>query len=395
MLAEANPLPGAPPAGARDRPRPTDVAPSDADRARAWLEVDLAALVLNARRVRDAAGVPLLVMVKAEAYGLGAVPVARALAAVDPWGYGVASAAEGAALRAAGVRGRVVVFTPLLPDDLPRAHAAALTPTLHRAADVRRWAALGGGAWHLAVDTGMARAGARWDALDDALLAAARDVPPEGAYTHLHSADEGGEDAERVRAEQVARFRAAVAQLPTRPPVLHVENGPAVERGGRSAWDLVRPGLYLYGASCVVREGSAALPAPEPVAHLRARVVDLRTLRDGESVSYGATWRACGPRRIATVAAGYGDGYRRALSNRGVALVHGREAPVAGRVTMDMTMLDVTDAPCALGDAVTLLGHDGDRVLTADAVAARAEVSPYELLTGLRLRVPHVYRGAD
>jgi alanine racemase len=343
--------------------------------------------------VRDAAAVPLLPMVKAEAYGLGAVPVARALAAVDPWGYGVASVDEGAALRRGGIEGRIVVFTPLLAEDLSRAHAAGLTPTLHRADDVRRWAELGGGAWHLAIDTGMARAGVRWDALDAALIDAARRVPPEGAYTHLHSADVPGDESAATRREQERRFRAAVERLAARPALLHVENGPAVERGGRSAWDLARPGLYLYGASCAARGGTdpAALPAPEPVASLRARVVDLRDVAAGEPVSYGATWRADGPRRIATIAAGYADGYRRSLSNRGVGLVAGREVPVAGRVTMDMTMLDVTGVPCAVGDVATLLGRDGQRVLTADDVAERADVSPYELLAGLRLRVPHQY----
>jgi alanine racemase len=332
-------------------------------------------------------------MVKADAYGLGAVPVARALAAVAPWGLGVASVAEGGALRRAGIGARVVVFTPLLAEDLPRAHALRLTPTLHRADDVRRWTALGGGAWHLAIDTGMARAGVRWDALDDALLDAARAHPPEGAYTHLHSADLAGAESDETRREQETRFRAAVGRLATRPALLHVENGPAVERGGRSAWDLARPGLYVYGASCAARgdDAAVALSAPEPVAALRARVVDLRDVAAGEPVSYGATWRAAGPRRIATVAAGYADGYRRALSNRGVALVAGREVPIAGRVTMDMTMLDVTGVPCAVGDVATLLGRDGERVLTADDVAARADVSPYELLAGLRLRVPHQY----
>jgi alanine racemase len=305
----------------------------------------------------------------------------------------VASVAEGDALRQAGVGARVLVFTPLIADDLPRAARLGLTPSLHRADEVRRWAGLGGGAWHLAVDTGMARAGARWDAIDPELVAALRAHPPEGAYTHFHSA----ERADGSRRVQEARFRAALEALPARPPLAHAENSPAVARGGRSPWDLARPGLYLYGASNRADDDAAPAPpigAPEPVAHLRARVVDLRVVRAGESVSYGATWRADGPRRIATVAAGYADGYRRALSNRGVALVGGREAPVAGLVTMDMTMLDVTDAPCAVGDVATLLGRDGGRVLTVDDVARRGELSPYELLAGLRLRVPRRYLAA-
>jgi alanine racemase len=355
------------------------------DRQRAWLDVDLRALARNFAAVCARAGVPLLPMVKADAYGLGMLPVARALERLDPWGYGVASVPEGEGLRAAGVARPVLVCTPLLPSELPRARAAGLTPSLHRADDVHAWAALGGGAWHLSIDTGMARAGVRWDALDDALRSAVAAHPPAGAYTHFHSADT--DDASR--AEQEGRFRSVIAALPARPPLLHAENSPGVERAGRaSAWDLARPGVFLYGVS------AGAVIEPEPVAHLRARVVDVRDLRDGETVSYGASWTARGPRRIATASAGYADGYRRALSNVGRALLGGRPVPVAGRVTMDMTMLDVTGVPCAVGDAVTLLGRDGDAVLTAAEVAADGGLSPYELLTGLRGRVPRLYQDA-
>jgi alanine racemase len=128
------------------------------------------------------------------------------------------------------------------------------------------------------------------------------------------------------------------------------------------------------------------------VVALRARVVDVRDLRDGETVSYGGGYRAVGPRRIATAAVGYGDGYRRSLSNVGTALVGGRRVPVAGLVTMDMTMLDVTDVDCAVGDVATFLGGDRDERLTVAGVARTGDLSPYELLTGLRLRVPHLYR---
>jgi alanine racemase len=354
-----------------------------ADRQRAWVDVDLGALLRNARRLHARSGVPLLPMVKADAYGVGAARSARTLEALEPYGYGVATVPEGEALRAAGIRRRIVVFTPLLPSELPRAAAAGLTPSLHRAEDVRSWAALGGSAWQLAIDTGMSRAGVRWDEVD-ALADVADAHPPEGAYTHFHSADT--DDASR--AEQEARFAAAVARLAQRPPVLHAENSPGAERAAGSRWDVVRAGVFLYGVSA-----GGVLPA-EPVAHLRARVVDVRDLRDGESVSYGATWRAQGRRRIATLAVGYADGYRRSLSSRGVALLGGREAPVVGIVTMDMTMLDVTELPCAPGQVATLLGRDGEAVLSATDVAARGELSPYELLTGLRLRLPHFHHHA-
>jgi len=130
------------------------------------------------------------------------------------------------------------------------------------------------------------------------------------------------------------------------------------------------------------------------VSHLRARVIDLRTVGDGDTVSYGATWRARGARRIATLGIGYADGYRRALSNRGTVLLNGQRVPVVGIVTMDMTMVDVTDVHCEIGDVATLIGRDGDDVLTVDDVAATAEVLSYELLVGLKLRVPRVYVNA-
>jgi alanine racemase len=124
---------------------------------------------------------------------------------------------------------------------------------------------------------------------------------------------------------------------------------------------------------------------------MRARIVELRTVPAGETVSYDATWRADGPRRIATVPVGYADGYRRSLSNRGEALLRGERVPVAGRVTMDMTMFDVTETDAALGDVVTLLGREGGEVITVGALAAAAELSPYEVLTGLKLRLPRRY----
>lgn len=358
----------------------------DPECARAWLDVDLAALAVNARHMRARAGVPLLPMIKADGYGLGAVPVARALlAATDPWGFGIATVAEGAALRAGSIAARLLVFTPLLPGEFAHAHALGLTPALHRAADVRAWSALSDGApWHLSIDTGMSRSGVAWDAIDAELLAAVAAHPPEGAYTHFHSA----ERADATRAEQLVRFEHAIGQLAVRPALLHVENSPAVQVGGRSGWDLVRPGIYLYGVSTAVDGGE-----PAPVAHLRARVVDVRSVPAGGSVSYAATWRADRPRRIATIAAGYGDGYRRALSNTGQVLLHGQLAPVTGLVTMDMTMLDVTTIPCAVGDVATLVGAADGAVLTVASVAARGALSPYELLTGLALRVPRRYHG--
>jgi alanine racemase len=340
---------------------------------RAWVEIDLDALLRNARTLGDRAHAPLLPMVKADAYGLGALPVVRALESLDPWGYGVAMIDEGAELRAAGIRRPIVVFTPLLVDEFDAARRHGLTPALGNREAIVAWAPTGA-PWHLAIDTGMNRAGMPWDAIDTL------GHVPEAAFTHFHSAgcDNGSME------QQLGRFREALSRLSQRPRFVHAENSAALERlTGPSAWDIVRPGVFLYGGSATA----------EPVASLRARVVDLRTIPAGETVSYGATYRAASPRRIATLAMGYADGYRRAFSNRGRAIVNDREVPVVGTVTMDMTMIDVTDVPCALGDVATVLGRSGAHVLDAVTVAEQGGVSPYELLVGLALRAERIYTG--
>ncbi|MFL5577140.1 MAG: alanine racemase [Gemmatimonadaceae bacterium] len=351
--------------------------------ARAWVEVDLDAVRRNAEAVRRRAGVPIVPMVKADAYGLGAVPVARALEPLDPWAFGVATVAEGEELRAAGIARPILVFTPLPPCELPAARAARLTPVLGDPAAIAAWARGGRDPWHLGIDTGMSRAGIRWDEVG-ALRDLVAELPPQGACTHFHSAqlDDDSRDV------QERRFADALAALPARPSVTHVENSAAVERRAPSRWSLARPGIFLYGVGC----GNGAVE-PDPVVALRARVVELRAVEAGESVSYDATWRASSRRRVATLAIGYADGYRRALGNRAAVLVGGTEVPVIGVVTMDMTMIDVTDVPCAVGDVATLIGADGGRRLSVAEVARAGGLSPYELLTGLRSRVTRLYAG--
>ncbi|MBY0489202.1 MAG: alanine racemase [Gemmatimonadaceae bacterium] len=362
---------------------------------RAWLDVDLGAVRHNAAQLRARAGVPLLCMVKANSYGVGAEAVCRALgvpfdrgpvAAVGeaPWGVGIASLDEADALRQAGCTGRIVCTTPLLPNELPRARRLDVRPTLHRASDITVWGTLGGAPWHLAIDTGMARAGVRWDAVAP-LREAIAAVPPEGVFTHFHSADEHPES----RDAQDARFEAAVGVLRDVLPsgvLEHRDNSAGiVSRAGGSPGHLARPGIALYAGLF------ATELALRQVVHLRARIVDLREVHAGETVSYGATWTAPATRRIATLAVGYADGYRRHLANAGQVLVHGQRCPVVGRVTMDMTMVDVTGTTAALGDVATLIGRDGADELTTDMVATLGGVSPYELLVGLTLRVPAVH----
>jgi alanine racemase len=349
---------------------------------RAWIEVDLGALKQNAAMLAARGGRPLLPMVKADAYGLGVLPVIRELEGLDPWGYGVATLAEGAEIRRAGIERPILVVSPLLPWDFDTAMRLRLTPTLGFPDSIAAWTRAGGAGWHLSIDTGMNRSGVPWDRIGE-VADLVRAHPPEGAMTHLHSPDAGDGSME----QQQNRFREALATLPARPRYLHVEGSAAIERQTPSPWDLVRPGVFLYG----VGGGRGSGLVPRPVAHFRARVLEVRGVPEGETVSYSGTYRTTGRRRIATIAAGYADGFRRAFSNRGVVLVGGARVPVVGLVNMDMTMVDVTDVACEPGDIATLLGGDGDQQLDINEVARHVQLSPYELLVGLRLRVPRIY----
>lgn len=355
---------------------------ADENTTRAWVDVDLGALLRNGEALAKCAGVPLLPMVKADAYGLGVMPVVRTLAKLDPFGFGVATVNEGCELRAIGSWRPVIVFTPLLLAELSRARDAKLMPALSSASTIAAWMENGGGPWHLAIDTGVSRAGVRWDCIGE-IAETVRRFPPDGAFTHFHSAelDDGS------MAIQEQRFRDAVAALPERPAILHADNSAAAVRRSPSPWSIVRPGVFLYG----VGSGERAAVQPEAVAHLRARVVELRDLAPGDSVGYDATWRATRRSRVATLAVGYADGYRRSLGNKAEALVHGRRVPVVGTVMMDMTVIDVTDVRCAVGDVATLFGADNGDLLTVEAVAGCAGLSPYELLTGLRQRVIRIH----
>ena len=343
------------------------------------LTVDLAAVRENYRLLSRRAAVPLLPMVKGDAYGLGAVPVATALDAESPVAFGVARVGEGVALRDAGLRREIVVFTPVLPGEFAAARTADLTLSLSNPSHVATWVALGG-RWQLPIETGMNRAGLDWDDVGSLAAVLAVGGVPAGVFTHFHSSD--GDPASMD--VQEARFWRVLDALPERPVSVHAENSAALLQRSASRYDCARPGIALYGVSV----GHAAWN-PRAVITLAGPVIELRDVQDGETVSYGATWRATGVRRIATVALGYADGYPRGAGNGATAILNDRRVPVVGLVTMDMTMCDVTDVPCELGDRVTLIG--GDAESSVSAIAAHAQRSPYEVLTGLRSRSARVY----
>jgi alanine racemase len=351
-----------------------------------WVDVDLAALISNARKVKTVSGSRLLPMVKANGYGLGAVEVVRALDGLDPWGYGVASVDEAASLRREGVLRPLLVTTPLLPAGIDRFLELDLRPCIGDPVALDAWIARSARPFHVEIDTGMSRGGIRWD--DKAALERMRTSLQaadgwEGVFTHFVSA----ESDQLLTARQWERFQGVINALPRRPSLVHAANSAAALTGGTYRGDLVRPGIFLYG-------GVVGPVAPEPVAALRGRVVALRSIRAGDSVGYNAAWQADRVSTIATVAVGYADGFPRSSlpeplggSSREIEL-GGRRVPVVGRVTMDMCMA-VVSSGVALGDVATIYGG----LISLDEQASLAGTVSYELLTRLGPRVTRRYRG--
>jgi alanine racemase len=350
----------------------------------------------------------MLGVVKADAYGHGAVPVARALedAGIDM--FGVALVEEGVELRAAGIRKPILVMgiTPAEEIETALAHdLAATVDDVATARELERVAAAHGRTVrvHLKVDTGMNRLGVRAEQATEAAagLVAMKHLALEGAYTHFACADCDEDTDEAANAEQVRRLRAALAGMRSAgvcPPLVHAANSAAILRLPHTHLDMVRSGLALYGIHpgpgpknlrSQISDSSEDL---RPALALKSRVVHVKRVARGEGVSYGHRWRAARDSLIGVVPAGYADGYRRALSNRSQVRVAGRLCPVVGTVCMDATMVDLTDVSDARpGLEATLIEADAGSPLSAAAIASLCDTIPYEILTGLSRRVPRVY----
>jgi alanine racemase len=369
---------------------------------RAWIEVDLDAMRANYDTIRRSVGAraAMIPMVKADGYGLGVASVVRALDPLEPWGFGVATAEEGAELRALGVSRPVLVVTPLPAGGVDLAARSRLTVGISSLAGLDAWIAAadrhGGDPldFHVEVDTGMGRSGFDWRERGEWGPAVASrltsSVRWSGCYTHFHSADSPDE---RPSLEQWERFRQTLVQLPVSADglMIHAANSAAALRWPRFAAGAVRPGIFLYGGRPAPEVAGVAVP--RPVASVRARLALVREKPAGSTAGYSATYEAREAERWGTVSIGYGDGIPRALGNRGSVLVRGVRVPVIGRLSMDLVTVLLRGVPGArVGDVVTLIGADGDERITVDEVASLVDTIGYEILTGLGRRLTRIER---
>lgn len=364
-----------------------------------YATVNLTALAHNLSCIKRclSPGCEVMAIVKANAYGHGAVETAQAFARQGIGRFAVASLDEGIALRQAGLSGSVVVLGALFEQQIADLVAHRLTPVV---SDGHILPALAKAARshptpypiHLKVETGMGRLGLSPEELlsllDSPLLRNPLQV--EGMMTHLADADGADND---FTERQLVAFRSILEQIRQRGitiPLVHAANSAAIVRFPGTHFSLVRPGIMLYGYHTL--PASVSTPDLTPVLSLRTTIVQLRTIPRGGTVSYNGTFVAQRPTRIAVLPIGYADGYSRRLSHRGSVLIQGRRAPIVGLVCMDMIMVDVTDlAPVPVGETVTLIGQQGEESIWADEVADWIGTIPYEVLCGIGSRVPRLY----
>ncbi|MDX2032131.1 MAG: alanine racemase [Blastocatellia bacterium] len=369
-----------------------------------WAEISLSALRENYRhlKARLTAGAQLMAVVKADAYGHGAVACARALEAIGADGFGVALVEEGAALRRASIVRPILCLGGFWRGQADEVLANELTPALFRLDQAEelqaRARSMGRAAGiHLKIDTGMGRLGVPMAEL----AAFARELKRfdhlrlEGLMTHFADAD-GEETAYTER--QIALFeegRSILRAAGWDPGALHLGASAGLHAYPESHGTLARAGASLYGLTRDVLTPRLAPLDVRPVMSLHSRIVMLKTVPAGATLGYGRTFTTTRESRIATLPIGYADGWRRALSNQGRGLLRGRFAPIVGRVSMDLTLLDVTEiGDAALGDPVTLLGEQAGLRISAEEVAQQIGSISYEVVTGISARVPRIFPAA-
>jgi alanine racemase len=365
-----------------------------------WAEIDLGAIADNVRALRELVrSADVLAVVKADAYGHGAVPVSRAALAAGASSLGVALVEEGVELRDAAVDAPIIVLSEPVPDAADVVVQHRLTPVVYTSGAIEALAKAVAASElaspfvvHLKVDTGMHRVGCTPDdALDLARqIAEHPELHLAGTCTHFAVADEPGN---AYTAEQLQRFEAVLGAMRAAgidPGIVHACNTAGALAFPAARYDMVRAGIGVYGIAPVpALDGIAGL---RPALSVKARVSYVKTLPSGSRISYGLRYETRDATRIATVPIGYADGVPRRLGDAGgAAVVRGRRCPIAGTITMDQLMLDVGDAPVEVGDEVVLLGCQDGTAVTANEWAERVDTIAYEIVCGIGPRVPRTY----
>jgi alanine racemase len=391
----------------------------DFERRPVWAEISLGALKHNLDTIRafvnpktEKRKIPrrVLCIVKGNGYGHGGPQVAKALEKFGADWFGVTCTEEGIAVRKAGVKGPVLILTSFVAGEEPHLLKHDLTPVLHRCEQLAvldraaaRYAKRKPVAFHLKIDSGMNRLGISPEDVDcfAGQLAKCKRLKLGGVFTHFASSGVFLDTlAGRQTPEQEERFYAALERLKKLgidPGIVHLANSAAIASRPETWADMVRPGAILYGYHpgydpTELREESERKLPLKPVMSLRSRIISLRNVPAGQGVGYDSTFVTSRPSKVAVLAAGYGDGIHRSLGNKGKVLVRGTLAPIVGIVSMDVTMVDVTDVPgVSLGDVATIYGTDGPEVVLANRVARTIGTVTSDLLCAVSARVPRFY----
>jgi alanine racemase len=381
--------------------RPTRAVPADAVRP-TRAEVNLANLRHNLRVMqRTAGGAEVWAVLKADGYGHGAKGVARTLERAGATGICVALLEEGIELREAGIRVPILILGGYYGRAFSEVLRHSLTPVLHdpsqveALADEVRYSGAEPANVHVKIDTGMSRLGILPRDVPQMaeMLARHREVQVGGLMTHFACADGGDPESINAQMDLFDQASTALRGLGVDPPLRHAANSAAILQSPRSHLNVVRPGIALFG----VEPRAGICKELRPVMQVRTELVAVREIPAGATVGYGATWTAKRTSRIATIPMGYADGLSRALSNRGELLVRGKRAPIAGVVSMDMAMLDVTEIDdVRVGDECVVLGTQkgplGQDSISVEEIAGRLNTVPWEVLTDISRRVPRFYR---
>ncbi|MBQ5608599.1 MAG: alanine racemase [Oscillospiraceae bacterium] len=360
--------------------------------------IDLDIISANFRAIREKAGVPVMAIVKADAYGHGAIQVARQLQDSCAF-FGVSSMLEALELRKAGISTPILILGQIPTAAFATAIREGIRPSIFRYEDALELSktaqSLGAEApFHLVVDTGMSRIGFQTTEADADICAEICRLPnilPEGLFSHFATADCADLTKACLQAQKFDNFYRMLQDRGVTVQLRHMDNSAGIMNFSHH-YELVRAGLVTYGLY-PSEEVSPTLPQLQPALNWSSRVTHVKTLEAGREISYGGTYVTTKPTRVATVPVGYADGYRRALSGKFYVLIRGQKAPILGRICMDQMMVDVTDIPDArVGDRVVLIGRDGEHTITMEEIAAAADSFNYEFVCGISRRVPRFYR---